>query len=232
MRLLALITARGGSKRVPGKNIRPLGGAPLLVWSVRAVNGVPEICDTLVSTDSAEIAQVARDGGALVPWLRPPELSTDFASSADVCLHALNWYESVAGAVDGLLLLQPTSPFRSRDTIIRGIELFRSHERRPVIGVSPAASHPLWCFRVEGDELRPFLDGERHIRSQDLPAAFVLNGSFYLVTPQQLRARGAFYHADAVPLVSEDPAEGIDIDTEWDWLLAQAVASARGAVLR
>ncbi len=232
MRLLALITARGGSKRVLGKNIRPLGGEPLLVWSMRAVNGVPEICDTLVSTDSAEIAGVARDRGAIVPWLRPPELSTDIASSADVCLHALDWYENVKGAVDGLLLLQPTSPFRSREMIARGIELFRIHDRRPVIGVSPAASHPLWCFHVEGQRLRPFLDGVRQVRSQDLPAAFVLNGSFYLVTPQQLRERRAFYHEDVVPLVSEDPAEGIDIDTEWDWLLAQAVLSARGAVLK
>jgi CMP-N,N'-diacetyllegionaminic acid synthase len=224
VKILALIPARGGSKRVPGKNIRPLGGKPLIAWSIDVVKGLPCICDILVSTDSPEIADVARDAGALVPWLRPPELATDTATSVDAALHALDWYESENGKVEGLLLLQPTSPFRSRDTIERGIELFRRHGQRPVIGVSPAESHPMWCLKVEGLALKPFIgDGGLHMRSQDLPPAYVVNGAYYLITPNDLRRNLSFYSADIVPLIMGRPEECLDIDTEWDWKIAEAV---------
>jgi CMP-N,N'-diacetyllegionaminic acid synthase len=224
MKILALIPARGGSKRVPGKNIRPLGGLPLIVWSINAAKGIAEICDILVSTDDAAIAEVAQAAGALVPWLRPANLSTDTATSADVALHALNWYEAERGAVDGLLLLQPTSPFRGRKTLARGIGLFRQHGGRPVMGVSPATSHPLLCFEIEGAAMRPFVGGEP-MRSQDMPPAYAINGAFYLIAPGDLRQRRSFFGETMVPLVIDDPEESIDIDTEWDWKLAEAICS-------
>lgn len=224
VRVLALVAARGGSKRLPGKNLRPLGGKPLITWSIEAAKKIPAICDILVSTDDKAIARVARNAGAYVPWLRPAELATDTASSVDVCLHALEWYEGEKGKVDGLLLLQPTSPFRSRATIQWGIELFQKHDRRPVVAVSSAASHPLWCLRIEGETMRPFLDGGGlHLRSQDLPPAYVVNGAFYLIAPGDLRKRKSFYGDDMLPLVMEDPEESLDIDTEWDWRVAETV---------
>lgn len=224
MRILALITARGGSKRIPGKNIRLLGGSPLIVWSINVARKIPEISDILVSTDDAKTAEIARNSGAMVPWLRPSELATDTSSSVDVCLHALNWYEDKNGKVDGLMLLQPTSPFRSRDTVLRGIELFRTYEHRPVIGVSVAESHPMWCFKVESGTMRPFVEGEGlFMRSQDLPPAYVVNGAFHLITPDDLRKQQSFYGDNMVPLVIDAPEECIDIDTEWDWRLAEAV---------
>ena len=225
MKILALITARGGSKRIPGKNIRPLGGRPLIVWSIDVAKGIPEICDILVSTDDATIADVARNSGALVPWLRPAELASDTATSVDVALHALDWYESENGAVDGLLLLQPTSPFRSRDTVLRGIRQFRLHQQRLVVGISLAESHPMWCFQVDGETMRPFIDGgSLHLRSQDLPPAYVDNGVFYLLTPDDLRRSKSFYSDDMIPLEIEKPEESIDIDTEWDWNYAEYCA--------
>lgn len=223
MRILALITARGGSKRVPGKNIRLLGGIPLIVWSIDVARGFPSICDVLVSTDDRSIAAVAEKSGALVPWLRPAELATDTTTAEDVCLHALDWYERARGKVDGLLLLQPTSPFRSKETVQRGLTLFQKHDRRPVLGVSPAKSHPMWCVRLEGNSMRPFIDEEGlHLRSQDLPPAYVLNGGFYLIAPEDFRRLGGFYSGDVVPLIIDDPLEGMDIDTEWDWMVAEA----------
>lgn len=223
MRILALILARGGSKRIPGKNIRNLGGKPLIVWSIDVARGIPEICDILVSTDDPAIAAVCREAGALVPWLRPDELSTDTASSIDACLHALDWYESEKGKVDGLLLLQPTSPFRSRQTIITGNNLFREHGGRPVVAFSPAESHPMWCYKIEGDCLRPFMDeGGLSIRSQDLPPAYVINGALYLATPVYLRSQKTFFGRDVLPLIVEQKQEVIDIDNEWDWTLAEA----------
>ena len=128
MKILALITARGGSKRILRKNIRPLGGKPLIVWSINIAKDIAEIVDILVSTDDPKISEVAKNAGAMVPWLRPPELATDTASPVDVCLHALEWYEKENGKIDGLMLLQPTSPFRSRDTILRGNELVREQK--------------------------------------------------------------------------------------------------------
>ena len=233
MKILALITARGGSKRLPGKNIRILGGSPLIVWSIGVAKTISEICDILVSTDDSAIAEVARHAGALVPWLRPQDLATDTASSADVCLHALEWYEGNIGKVDGLLLLQPTSPFRSRDTVLRGIELFRRNEHRSVVGVSPAASHPMWCLRINGMTMQPFIEGGGiHLKSQDLPPAFVLNGAFYLIGPEELRRQRSFYGDATLPLVIEEPEQRIDIDTELDWKMAEAFLVPNGAELK
>jgi len=224
MKILALITARGGSKRIPGKNIRLLGGKPLIEWSIDVVKGIPEICDVLVTTDDPKIADIARDVGALVPWLRPAELATDTATSVDVSLHALEWYESENGKVDGLLLLQPTSPFRKRTTIQQGIAYFIDHQQRPVLGVSPAKSHPMWCYSLDGDIMRPFVENKgEHQRSQDLPLAYVINGAFYLIAPKDLRKSRSFYSGNMMPLVIEDPGESLDIDTEWDWMMAETV---------
>lgn len=224
MRVLALIAARGGSKRLPGKNLRKLGGVPLIVWSIDIAKGIDTICDILVSTDAPSIAEVARDAGALVPWLRPAELATDTATSVDVCLHALDWYERNTGRVDGLMLLQPTSPFRKQETLFRGLELFRNHEYRAVIGVAPAKSHPMWCFKITEQTLRPFLDGEgMQFRSQDLPSAYVISGAFYLISPDDLRNRRSFCHDDMLPLIIDQPEESLDIDNEWDWSIAESV---------
>lgn len=225
MRILAVITARGGSKRLPGKNVLPLGGRPLIAWSIDAARGLPEICDILVSTDDEGIAQAARATGTSVPWLRPAALSGDTAGSVDVCLHALDWYEAEHGTVDGLLLLQPTSPFRRTATIARGLAMFAPQPHRPVVSVSPAAAHPLWCYRVDNNGMTPYIarEGEA-IRSQDLPPAHVMNGALYLIRPDQLRAMRTFCPPDVQPLVIEPPWEGLDIDTPWDWFLAERIA--------
>jgi CMP-N-acetylneuraminic acid synthetase len=229
LRILALILARGGSKRLPGKNTKLLGDFPLLTWSVNAARGIPEVVDTLISTDDEAIADVGRRAGGMVPWLRPPELATDTAASLDACLHALDWYEGDRGAVDGLLLLQPTSPFRSRASVARGIGLFGANGLRPVVGVSEARSHPLWCFKVEGKRMWPFVDGGGlNVRSQDLPRAYAINGAFYLIKPSTLRATRSFFSDDMLPLTMLDPGEDIDIDTEMDWRLAQMHLDSMG----
>ena len=226
MRILALIPARGGSKRLPGKNIRMLGDKPLIVWSIDAAKGIPEICDILVSTDSPEIAEICKKSGVLVPWLRPAELATDTASSVDVAIHALDWYEAEHGTVDGILLLQPTSPFRSQKTIRKGIMLFAKHELKPVVGVSPTHAHPMWTLKVGGDYLVPYMkEHALETRSQDLPPAYVVNGSFYLISPKELHTLKSFFGSKTVPLLIESPQEALDIDTEWDFKIAGKVVS-------
>lgn len=223
MRILALIPARGGSKRLPGKNIRVLGTKPLIAWSIDVAKDVPEICDILVSTDDAVIASVCSDAGALVPWLRPADLATDTASSVDVVLHALDWYETQKGTVDGILLLQPTSPFRTKKSIFKGIELYIENGLKPILGVSPTHAHPMWTLKMDGEYVVPFFK-EHGIgsRLQDLPTAYVVNGSFYLISPDDLRSERSFIGMKAVPLIMKSPQESLDIDTEWDWKLAKA----------
>lgn len=221
-KILALIPARGGSKRLPGKNKRLLGGMPLVLWSISATRGIAEICDVMVSTDDPEIAQISADAGAMAPWLRPLELATDVATSVDVAIHALDWYEINKSPVDGLLLLQPTSPFRTRTTIQKAIDLFSENAGLPVVSVSPTHHHPMWTMKLAAGLLVPYLDEHGlNMRSQDLPTAFVVNGNIYLVTPSHLRDQRSFFGAKTVPLLLESQIESIDIDTDWDFAIAE-----------
>ncbi|RHX78275.1 acylneuraminate cytidylyltransferase family protein [Leptospira yasudae] len=229
MKLLAVIPARGGSKRLPGKNIRILGNKPLIAWSIEVVKQVPEICDILISTDDEKIADVAKNYGGFVPWLRPENLATDTASSIDVVLHALDWYEREKQEVDGVLLLQPTSPFRTLESIQKGIEIFRKNNKDvTVLGVSPADPHPMWCFKLEKGELKPFQeDGGLHIRSQDLPPAYFVNGSFYLTPKSHLKEKKSLYTKTILPLIAECEEESVDIDTESDWISAETILRSK-----
>jgi len=224
MKILALVIARGGSVRLPGKNLRPLGGKPLINWSIEIVQDIPEIIEILVSTDDESIAEISRKAGALVPWLRPQELATNEASSVDVALHAINWYEKEKGTVDGLLLLQPTSPFRSRDTVLNGISLFKKIGMLPVVGVSQTNAHPLWSFKIEQGELLSFVDNSGILkRSQDLPPAYIINGNFYLISPDDLRRNKSFLGARTIPLIAESEQEALDIDSEIDFTFAEFI---------
>lgn len=222
MKILALIPARGGSKRLPGKNIRQLDGKPLIEWSIRVAQAVPEISDVLVSTDDINIAEVAKKSGAMVPWLRPAELATDTATSSDVALHALDYYERKFGRVDGLLLLQPTSPFRTKETVVRGVQLFEVQQRRRVIGVSPVKMNPIWNFKIDNELLKPLTDNNnsQHL-SQNVSKIYAPNGSFYLIAPDDLRADRSFYGGEMAPLVIDRMWESLDIDTEEDWQWAE-----------
>ena len=222
MKILALIPARGGSKRLPGKNLRILGDKPLINWTIDVASGIPEIYEVLVSTDDLEIASIAKSAGVSAPWLRPEILATDDATSVDVALHALDWYEKENGLVDGLLLLQPTSPFRTQKTIQRGINLFKRFEKLPVVGVSPVRDHPMWSLKEQDNYLVPVMKKNGFgSRSQDLPPIYTTNGYFYLITPVALRETHSFIGPRNVPLLIESQSEAIDIDSDWDFKLAE-----------
>jgi CMP-N,N'-diacetyllegionaminic acid synthase len=225
MKLLVFIPARGGSKRLPGKNIKQLGGKPLINWSIEPALEVSEICDVLVSTDDQRIADIAIQCGALVPWLRPKELATDHAHVVDAALHALNWYESNRGKVDGLLMLQPTSPFRTVQTIQAGIQCFKACDMSPVVAVSQVShGHPMWCMKIKEDVLEPFIDGHGlHTRSQDLAPAYTVNGCLYLISGKDLMKHRSFFPEATCPLVVSSQQEALDIDTMWDWDFAEYI---------
>lgn len=218
MKILALVTARGGSKRLPGKNVRLLGGKPLIVWSIDVAKTSKHVCDILVSTDDSLIASISRKAGAYVPWLRPHELASDSAKSIDVALHALDWYESHHGIVDGLMLLQPTSPFRTQKTVRDGIKLFQD-QNRSVIAVSEVGVHPSRCFNIDSGEIRMCYKSD----FKDNTPVYAVNGSFYLNTPAALRQTKSFIEESSIPIIILNLREALDIDTELDWLMAESL---------
>ena len=213
---------------MPKKNMRHLGGKPLISWTLDISKGLPGVCDVLVSTDDSSIAQVGKNSDAKVPWLRPAELSSDIANSVDVAMHGLDWYEKHYGEVDGLLLLQPTSPFRTREMLEKGIRIFYENRRRSVIGVSPTKTNPAWSLKIENGRLVPFTSlGDLKIRSQDLITAYEPNGSFYLISPEELRNQKSFYGFESLPLIIDSEVEALDIDTEQDFLFAEFIFQSK-----
>ncbi len=228
-RLLAVVTARGGSKRLPRKNLLLLAGKPLIAWTIEAALSSGVFAEVLVSTDDPEIAQIARDYGATVPWLRPEHLSGDTARSIDVIRHAMIWYETWRSAVDGVALLQPTNPFRTATSISDAAAQYLSQTpREPLVSVSPAPVHPAWCFRLDGGQLSPFTDWSLlQARSQDLPPAFSLNGAIYILPPEEVRSLHAPVGPRSRAFVMDDPDEALDIDDERDWQAALAIAMRR-----
>lgn len=222
MNLLGLVLARGGSKRVPDKNIRDLGGRPLIAWTLESARKSGVFMDVLVSTDDEQIATIAKAWGGKVPWLRPNEFATDKSPSIDATLHALDWAELEFGRIDGVMLLQPTSPFRRYQSITAAAALFKQRECRPVVSFSPTTVHPEWCFRKTEDGIIPVLGWDNlNKRSQDIPFTYQLNGAIYIATPDTLRKEKTFLTADTIPYIMNDEAETLDIDTQSDWIKAE-----------
>ena len=227
MRILALIPARGGSKRLPGKNSIDLGGKPLINWSIEITKEIEDICSTLVSTDDETIAQIARKTGAMVPWLRPENLSQDESSSSDVAIHALDWYESQFGKVDGLMLLQPTSPFRSKDTILSAIALFKASNYQTIIGVSKSKDKNNLRYILKNGIITQV--DERKVKNKVnkiLGNLYKINGSVYLINPSEIRLYRSFHPKNSLGIVINSKKESIDIDTEAD------LTQARKALIR
>lgn len=228
-RILAIVPARGGSKRLPRKNVRPLGGKPLIAWTIDSALESGCFVDVLVSTDDVEIADAARAAGAMVPWLRPAELATDTANSSDVLKHALDWYEADRGSVEGVVLLQPTCPFRREESVLGALKLFLEQpggdDRPTVVSVSPSPVPPEWCFRIDASTgaMQPVLGWpELGKRSQDLPPAVQLNGSIYIASSATIRASRPLVGPGSLAFLMSGPEESVDIDTEDDWILAES----------
>jgi N-acylneuraminate cytidylyltransferase len=223
MKILALIPARGGSKRLPGKNIRELGGRPLINWSIEIAKAISEVSEVIVSTDDPAIASVAQAAGIEVPWLRPASLAKDDSTSVDVALHALKRYEENDTKFDGILLLQPTSPFRTVEMIKEGMELFRNSSMKSVVGVSKLDKPIEWSFKLENGYLKPVFGWESlGLPSQEFTSTYIVNGSFYLVDPNILIESKSFIQSFTLPLEVKNVMSQLDIDTLEDFNLAES----------
>lgn len=228
---VALITGRGGSKRLPGKNVRPLAGRPLVAWTVDAAQGAKSISRVIVSTDDPAIAEAAKAAGSEVPFMRPKKLSGDNSSHVAVIAHALDWLEEKTGELpDMLCLLQPTSPLRLSEDIDALVTLVKDTEADCGITVSAAPHHPAHMFKIDlNGKATPFLPpATGYQRSQDLPRLHVVNGAVYVIRPRTFREREAVLSADVVAHIMPD-TRSVDIDTEADFLRAESLMRQRAA---
>jgi CMP-N-acetylneuraminic acid synthetase len=226
--VVALITARGGSKSVPRKNVLPLAGKPMIAWSILAGLGAGRVSRVIVSTDDDEIAQVAREWGAEVPFRRPAELAGDQTPHIDVLIHAVQWLDQAGQKPDYMLLLQPTSPLRTSADIDAAIELAVQKAADAVLGVVEMHPHPLIAMRVREDgTLCRFIEAEiPYLQRQALPPAFALNGAIYVNRCDSLVNDRTFWPTRTFPFVM--PAErSLDLDSPWEFRFAEFILRER-----
>lgn len=222
--IVGLIPARGGSKGLPGKNVRPLAGKPLIAWTIEAALKSGVLKRVIVSSDDSEISRIARQFGAEIPFQRPEVLSRDDTPALDVALHALDWLEANASLPEVLLLLQPTSPLRTWEDIAAGVTLMENSGAPAVIGVCETKAHPWQVLKAGTDGgLESYLPNQlQSARRQDLPSAYQINGALYLNRCDSLRKDRMFVPLGARPYVM--PCErSIDIDTALDFFLAETL---------
>lgn len=218
MKVLAVITARGGSKGLPGKNVRPLAGLPLIGWSIRAAQGASLVDRTIVSTDDEMIAVAARQCGGEVPFMRDAALAGDATPSLDVVLDSLDR----CPGFDIVVLLQPTSPLRTSADIDLAIRQCIDSGAPTCVSVCEADKSPYWMYTLDAARrMKPLLPAEqRATRRQDLPTVHVLNGAVYVARVDALREARAFVTEDTVAYPMPR-TRSVDIDTATDFLVAE-----------
>ncbi len=232
-RILAVIPARGGSRGLPGKNLKELGGVPLVGHSIAAARAVAHVRRTIVSTDDEQVAAVSRSLGAEVPFLRPAELATDTAPTGPVIAHALAAAEAQGDApYDAVLLLEPTSPVRDPARIAEAVALLSAHPAADgVVSVSVPGFDPM-STGVEVDRggaiRRAFPEAAGQTRRQDSPRTFLkLNGNFYLWRAEFVRRLERSWLDEGSFLALEIPeTQAFSIDTPYDFDLVEAVVRA------
>ncbi|MGO9133439.1 MAG: cytidylyltransferase domain-containing protein [Methylovirgula sp.] len=227
--MLALIPARGGSKGLPGKNIRPLLGKPLIAYSIEAARAAANVTRVVVSTDSEEIATVARQYGAEIPFMRPPQLATDTALALDNYVYTLNRLSSERGApIEEFVVLLPTAPLRTSADIDAAISLFRSKSADSVISYYEAP-HPLQWHRYIDDAgvIRAlFPEGDRLANRQKERPSYLPNGAIYVFKSALLIEKQSYYSDRTFPYIM--PAErSVDIDTLLDFEFVEFLLSKK-----
>ena len=227
--ILGLITARGGSKGIPDKNIRNLVGKPLIAWTIEAALSSLCLDRVIVSTEDDRIADLALQYGAKVPFMRPAELAQDRSSSVDVAIHALKWLSEFEGySPDYVMLLQPTSPLRTSKDIQQAVSIVSEDPTASVVSVTQAHPHPYWMKTVlPNGSLSDIFPAEKvPTRRQDLPPAYAFNGAIYIVKPEVLLTQKTFIPENTLAYIMP-PENSLDIDTPWEFYLAELILKDR-----
>ncbi|GKX51178.1 acylneuraminate cytidylyltransferase family protein [Budvicia aquatica] len=223
---IAIIPARGGSKRLPDKNIKILAGKPLIVWTIEAALESRLFDLVVVSTDSQVIADVAIKSGAIVPYLRPAALASDTSTTNDVVRHMVEWIESNHDVVSQVTLLQPTSPLRDANDIKEAMTVYENKEAQSIISVC-ALEHPLqYCNRLpENLSMNGFIPITSNQRSQDLEPYYRVNGAIYIFNRKYVGSLSDIYSQRSFAYIM-DKVKSVDIDDEFDFKMAEFIVSA------
>ena len=224
MKICTVIPARGGSKSIPKKNIQSLHGKPLIQYSIEYSLKCPLIAHTIVSTDSVEIAEIARNCWAEVPFIRPGDLAQDDTQDYPVFIHALNALEELYNEqIDVIVLLRPTSPLRPPGLIEKGIVLLkRFPEARSVRSVTPSSEHPFRQWKINGDYMVGYekeIFESHNLPRQQLPSVYFQTGDMEIIRRQTLLS-GSISGERILPLIIK-PEEMVDIDNMSDWYKAE-----------
>lgn len=217
-KFVALITARGGSKGLPKKNIRPLNGIPLIAWTIQSALGCSKVSHVFVSTDDEEIALISTEYGADV-INRPSELASDSASSIDVIQHAIDWLNDSSLSYENMVLLQPTSPLRTASHLDEALTLFAQKDADFVISVFEPHHTPIKSYieNKDGTIEGLYSDDAPYLRRQDLPRAFLPNGAIYAFSKREFILNGTFPRKKVYPYIMS-ATESDDIDSLADFL--------------
>lgn len=224
--IVAIIPARGGSKRLPHKNILPLQGKPLIAWSIDAGLQSQFVDRVIVSTDCIEIADIATKYGAEVPFIRPDDIAGDFASTDSVILHCLETISDQFKA-DIVVILQPTSPLRTYSDIDMALRKLVDKKANGVVSVCECEHSPFWSNTLpENGEMNLFLKEEvKGKRSQDLPACYRLNGAIYAFTTEFITKNQGVSYNEGVFSIKMPSIRSVDIDHALDFKLAEVILS-------
>ena len=227
MKILVIIPARGGSKGIPHKNIKPLAGKPLIHYTIDVARQIVADEDICVSTDDSEIIQCVEEYGLKVPFVRPAELATDTAGTYEVLLHALNFYEQQGKQFDIVLLLQNTSPFRTADQVKEALALYQS-DIDMVVSVKECSANPYYCvFEENQDGYLKICKGDGNItRRQDAPKVYEYNGAIYAINPQSLKQMPLNKFSRRIKYVMDEQSS-LDLDTMNDWKMAELIISQK-----
>lgn len=220
--IIAIIPARGGSKRLPGKNVKLLANKPLIAWTIKAALESNVFDHVFVSTDSDEIAKVAKTFGAEVPFLRPVEIATDTATTNDVVTHLVEWFEKeYIKEVTTVAILQPTSPLRNAQHIQEAFQVMKDKQAKAVVSVCEL-EHPIqFCNTLGLDgSMDGFIDPQNMKRTQDLEPYYRLNGAIYFLCREYVDRLSKLYSQGTYSYIMSS-SSSIDIDTEDDFNLSK-----------
>jgi CMP-N-acetylneuraminic acid synthetase len=224
MKILGLIPARGGSKGIPGKNIKNLDGKPLLQYTFESAKNSKLLSKVILSSDDPEIIAVAEEIGLEVPFRRPTALAADDTPTLDVVKHALNYFAQKGQNFDAVCLLQPTTPFRRSGLIDEAIGKFISGNFDSLLSVKevPAEFNPHWVFEENESGSLRLATGEKEIisRRQELPVAYHRDGAIYITKTEVLQKQNSLY-GNSIGFIDSTGDPYVNIDTQEDWKKAE-----------
>lgn len=222
MKILYLIPARGGSKGIPGKNLREIGGKPLVIHTLDLARMLASDEDICLSTDDESIVYEAGKAGYHVPFIRPENLASDNAGMQEVLIHALDFYNATGKYYDVLVLLQPTSPFRQLQDIKNALNLYKQ-DLDMVVSVKETDANPYYLlFEENANGLLNKSKEGNFVRRQDCPKVWQLNGAVYVMSVKSIREKG-IQGFTRIRKSEMDAMHSLDLDTELDWQMAVIV---------